>query len=300
MSLRFACTACGRCCHDLRLPLSLDEALNWTRRGGDVEILADAAPMIVDETSDAAAVYRRERALPGTSGTLAITINVTLAATFSGPCPHLLPNMLCGAYEERPNTCRIYPAELLPGRIVDPKAKACPPEAWSVSAEPLLDQAGCLADPDVTRAIRLARSSRLADVAGKMELVRLLGIETAALENEGLVIHRRSEAELLAALEAARSVCGEPADRGAWRFVSSSEPTRQLIAEAGAIAVAPSDDRSASYLSFGPGARQSGPADADTSLPGIGRTSTGSSKSKPYHRAPARSAQGRSDHARSQ
>lgn len=110
MTLRFACTGCGRCCHNLRLPLSLREAVSWLERGGEVELLADAAPITSDVPSDLGEAWRRQRALPAVSGTLPIAVNLTLAATFAGPCPHLLPNMLCGAYDERPNTCRIYPA----------------------------------------------------------------------------------------------------------------------------------------------------------------------------------------------
>lgn len=256
MTLRFGCTACGRCCHDLRLPLSLREAQSWLQRGGAVEILTDAAPALPVQPDATRTRYRRERALAGTSGGLAITVNLTLAATFSGPCPHLLPNMRCGAYADRPSTCRIYPAELLPGRLVDPDAKTCPPEAWNAAGPPLLRPDGQPADPEVARAARQARADGLADVAGKARLAHLLGIDTTALENEGLAVHRRPGPALLAALETACSIAPGAAEHTEWRFVSPFATTRIMIEEAGAIATAAAQSPDTSFLSFGPIAQQ--------------------------------------------
>lgn len=251
MTLRFSCTACGRCCHDLRLPLSLREALNWLERGGEVEILADAAPVLAEQPDDPGVTYRRERALSATSGKLAIAVNLTLAATFSGRCLHLRSDMRCGAYDERPNTCRIYPAELLPGRLVVPGTKACPPEAWSSPGPTLLSREGRPADPGVARAVQQARANGLADVAGKARLARLLGINTSALENEGLVVHRRLKPELLTALETVVSGSIGPLEPLEWQFVSPSSKTRRLIEEAGAIALSVVELENASFLPFG-------------------------------------------------
>ena len=256
MTLRFGCTACGRCCHDLRLPLSLREAQSWLQRGGEVELLTDAAPALPTQPDDPRSRYRRERALAGVSGGLAVTVNLTLAATFSGPCPHLLPTMRCGAYADRPSTCRIYPAELLPGRLVDPDTKACPPEAWDPSGPPLLSPDGRPADPDVARAARQARADGLADVAGKAQLAQLLGINTAALENEGLAVHRRPASALMAALGTACSMPAGPPEHTEWRFISPSAITRTMIEDAGAIATAAAQSTDTSFLSFGPVAQQ--------------------------------------------
>ncbi len=243
MSLRFACTACGRCCHDLRLPLSLREARDWAERGGTVELLADATPAL-DEPFDETIAYRRERALPARSGALAIRVNLTPVARFAGPCPHLLPNMYCGAYEERPNTCRIYPAELLPGRLVDPQAKSCPDEAWA-DGGPMMEQRGVPADTTVAAAITDARAQALADVTGKAHLARLLGIDRTALANEGFVVHRPEAAALLAAL--AIAIEAPAAGDDDWRFASPSPETRALVAEAGAVAV---EVEAADYIGF--------------------------------------------------
>ncbi len=158
MTLRFACTACGRCCHDLRLPLALGEVPNWLERGGEVEILADAAPFLPEQPNDPGATYRRDRALLAASGNLAIAVNVTPAATFSGPFLHLRSDVRCGASDERPSTCRIYPAELLPGRLVVPANKACPPEAWGSSGPSRLSRASRPTDLDVARAVKQAQA----------------------------------------------------------------------------------------------------------------------------------------------
>lgn len=235
MSLRFACTSCGRCCHDLRLPLSISEALRWLDRGGTVEILADAAPQIGDADADPnlAAGYRRERALRGRSGTLPILINLTLVATFSGACPNLLPSMRCGAYDVRPNTCRIFPAELLPGRVVDPASKACPPEAWN--AQVGAGGAGPLeSDTSIDRAIRAARDASLADVPGKQNVARMLGIKTVGLSNEGLVVHRRPSAALKRAIEIACKGAFPRDDERSWRFASPTPEIRRMVVDAGA------------------------------------------------------------------
>jgi Fe-S-cluster containining protein len=224
MTIPFSCTACGRCCHDLRLPLSVREAIDWIARGGTVELLCDAAPAN-DDAADPASAYRRERSLAGVSGTLAIRVNVTLAATFTGACPHLLPSMWCGAYEARPNTCRIYPAELLPGRVVDPPSKLCPPEAWDGRGLPLDQQAHAVAE---------ARAAALADVPHKQRLVALLGLDIAALSNEGLMIHRPDLVVLADAL-AASSDAADEVEPHHWRFATRSAATAALIADAGGV-----------------------------------------------------------------
>jgi hypothetical protein len=44
MDIDFDCTMCGKCCHDLRLPLTVTEAIAWLERGNDVQILCEALP----------------------------------------------------------------------------------------------------------------------------------------------------------------------------------------------------------------------------------------------------------------
>jgi Fe-S-cluster containining protein len=128
MDLNFACTMCGNCCHNLRLPLSVNEAIRWLERGGDVQVFCEAMPWPVEpSTDDGQAQHRRIRSFAAESGELAIRVMVTVVAAFDGACPHLQPDMRCGGYEARPNVCRIYPAEINPFIEPMPTHKACPP-----------------------------------------------------------------------------------------------------------------------------------------------------------------------------
>jgi Predicted Fe-S-cluster oxidoreductase len=144
--LNFACTMCGDCCHNLRLPLSVNEAIRWLECGGDVQVLCEAMPWPVEPSTDDGQVqHRRMRSFAAESGELPIRVMVTVAAAFDGACPHLQPDMRCGAYEARPNVCRIYPAEVNPFIELMLAHKACPPEAWAAD-RPSLIKGGRIVD----------------------------------------------------------------------------------------------------------------------------------------------------------
>jgi Fe-S-cluster containining protein len=234
MSISFACVGCGRCCHGLRLPLSVSEAIGWLERGGAVEILCDAAPAVPSD--DPQARHRAERAVPATSGALAIGVSITLAAVFAGACPNLLPDMRCGAYAVRPDACRIYPAELRPGLPLTPAAKLCPADAWDAD-RPAFLTGETVHDAETAAAIARARAAGPADVPAKARLAALLGMTQAALANEGFVVWRPDGAILLDALRLAKA--GDHAPLTAWTFVSEREATRGLIADAGAAGDGP-------------------------------------------------------------
>ena len=88
MNIHFDCTMCGKCCHNLKLPLSIAEARSWLRRGGDVELLCDATPAIAEpDDDDAAARSVWQRSFAGTSSALPVRICVTLVAAFEGRLP---------------------------------------------------------------------------------------------------------------------------------------------------------------------------------------------------------------------
>ena len=111
MDLHFDCTQCGRCCHDLRLTLSVDEARAWAGRGHQVDLLAEGWPWPDDgdDPEDGMAQWRKATSFPVLVGDVPFRINLRLVARHDGPCPHLLPDMRCGNYEARPRICRIYP-----------------------------------------------------------------------------------------------------------------------------------------------------------------------------------------------
>lgn len=240
MPLAFSCTGCGRCCHDLRLPLSLAEALAWIGRGGTVELLCDAAADTGHAPDDPVSAYHHHRGFAALSGTLPIRVRLQLIASFAGPCPHLGPDMACTAYEARPAACRIYPAEVIPLRAVEPAAKLCPPEAWVEAPE----TAQVEFDATTRDAVATHRARSLVDVACLPLLAVRLGIDVVALRNEGYAVHRLA-ADRLA--EVLRMAMHEPPwalprpDTG-WRFTSPRAATRDMIAAAGATLASPTSD----------------------------------------------------------
>lgn len=236
MDVRFDCTQCGKCCHDLKLPLSVDEAIAWAGQGHTVRLLIDARPDEGAPSSDAAEVrYRYERAFSGTSGAVPVRINVMLVAFHDGPCPHLTAEMLCGNYEARPRVCRIYPAEAVPGIPILPERKLCPPEAWGAD-QPLFEVGGRVVSDETRRLIDEQRAVMLDDIPAKAWVSALLGIDTAAFGNEGLSVHSPAPAQLAAALAEARSK-SEPAPPRDWTLATNRGVTRAMLDDAGARAM---------------------------------------------------------------
>lgn len=259
MSVHFSCTLCGRCCHDLRLPLSVDEALGWIARGGDVQLFCDAIVWPQEPLpSDALAQYRRRRSFAAHSGTLPVRVTVTLVAAFEGACPHLRPDMTCGAYEERPRVCRIYPAEVNPFLPLDPAAKACPSDAWS-DAGPMLMRAGQIANADTATFIAQSHDADERDHVAKMYLCALLGYDTAALANEGFAVYAPERLTLDAALQAAQRSSAllkdsQPRSPRPWRFISNRTMTLKTLRSVGAVVALTEDPlgsaQSPAYLGF--------------------------------------------------
>lgn len=246
--LRFGCTACGRCCHDLRLRLSIDEAARWIDRGGTVEVWCDALPTAADFSAPDMAQYRA-RAFAARSGTLDIVVGMLLVATFTGPCPNLQPDMRCGDYAGRPNICRIYPAEIVPGQLPNPEEKRCPPEAWSPGQPPMFDDRARIADEVTRAAIEAAATANVAEVSARAHLAARLGIATAALRHEGFAAFRPQPDELLAALRACRET-GDALAAPSWRITSPSANTRRMIEDAGATAARPIETAAHYYISL--------------------------------------------------
>ncbi len=249
-NLTFDCTMCGRCCHDLRLPVSVEEAVTWIDRGGHVELLCDARPLGDDgDYGPSRTTYQHARAFAAISGDVPVHVSVTLVATFAGPCPFLLPDMRCGNYEARPRVCRIYPAEVNPFIAVDPCAKACPNEAWAPHQPPLLE-AGRVVDPTVRESIDGTRRAGLSDAGAKRRLCRLLGIDIAAFGNEGLAVHVPPLATLRNGLVAALRDEDADADEPilAWRISTNRATTYTMLRDAGCDVI----EADARYIAFFP------------------------------------------------
>jgi Fe-S-cluster containining protein len=247
-ALQFSCTSCGRCCNGLRLLLSLSEAITWLDHGGRVELLCDAAPALKFPEGSSEA-YRAARAVPATSHALPVTISVLPTAVFDGPCPNLQADMRCGAYDRRPNACRIYPAEIRPDRRIVPAEKLCPPQAWDADQPLFSHPITGMADAVTATAIDHARATGMDDVARKTRLLALLGINQAALANEGYAIWKPAPARLLDALREVMDG-GLPTDAAPMQveIVSLRAETRRMMAEAQGGDALPDTTRGYEYL----------------------------------------------------
>lgn len=247
--INFSCTSCGRCCHDLRLTLSVAEAIPWLHRGGKVQVLCHAAADL-DDLSPVVA-YRSARSLPARSGGLALRVQVILAAHFVGACPNLLPDMRCGIYGERPNTCRIYPAEIIPGLALESDRKLCPPEAWDDRQPVYLSADGRILDVVTYTAIEAARAAGLREVGMLRALATAIGIKIAALENEGLAVWSIPSDALLPILRDAMQEIGDPSKDTPspdWLFVSPRPERLALIHATGAKAMSSPNHDQVAYL----------------------------------------------------
>ena len=181
----FSCTSCGKCCHDLKLPLSISEAVDWLERGGEVGVICDLMPW-VDEPplTDMVALRKKSLSFEATSGQLKVRVTPILVAQYEGPCPHLLSDFRCGQYESRPLACKIYPAELNPLQVFDPNSKLCPSDAWQAEIFiPLINQ-------EVHLAIETMNKLSVLEVNAKANLCRIMNINSAALSNQGYVLHQ--------------------------------------------------------------------------------------------------------------
>ncbi len=249
---------CGRCCHDLRLPLAVDEALAWLARGGDVQLFCDAVPWPEEPPADnVLAQHRKRRSFAAQCGTLPVRVAVTLVASFAGPCPNLRADLSCNAYEDRPRVCRIYPAEVNPAIVLDPAAKACPPEAWSED-KPLMIAEGRLVDAQTAEWIAQSREADMHDRLAKAYLCAQLGYDSAALANEGFAVYSPSREQLATALEAALLAAAhtgqgevEPQSPYPWRYVTNRASTLATLQSIDAPArFAGLDGDTPAYLGF--------------------------------------------------
>jgi len=257
MDIDFKCTMCGKCCHDLRLPLTATEAVAWLEGGNDVQILCEALPWPEEPPADNLhAAQKRRRSFAAMSGSLPARVVVIFAGTHAGPCPNLQPDMRCGIYEKRPLVCRIYPAEINPFIALVPEHKMCPPESWTPGSSPLL-RGGKLVDSDMFALIQQSRDADANDVPIKQQVCALLGINQAGVSNEGFVAHSPDRPELLAALRQASSEPAVPALSPTWCFLSKRRATVDVLVSVGALSALVDDDSSSGFQYLGL------PADSD-------------------------------------
>jgi Fe-S-cluster containining protein len=252
MNLHFNCTQCGKCCRDIKLPLTVSESMDWLGSGHPVQIICEALPWLEEPPADdLKAAHRRRRSFATMSGSMPTRVMVILAAALVGPCPNLQADMRCGIYERRPLVCRIYPAEINPFIQLDPANKACPPEAWTVD-HPLIQRDGRVVDDRVREDIQRSRDTDAREVEIKRRLCAALKVNSASLADEGFVVHSPGGAALLT--ELARAV--DHPDSGTietqWRFISNRIETIDSLAMRGAVGshVRERNNGSFEYLGF--------------------------------------------------
>jgi Fe-S-cluster containining protein len=247
MDLRFACTQCGKCCRDLKLPLTMAEAIDWLIDDHEIQIICDAETWPLEPSPiDRKAAHRRRRSFAAMSGNMPIRVTVILAGNLAGSCPNLMSDMRCGIYGRRPLVCRIYPAEINPFVALVPANKACPPEAWGTD-RPLLQKNGQLIDDVVRSDIRRSRDTDAKDANDKAFLCADLGLTYAALANEGYVVYSPSQAALLALLRQATGTGERKVPRTTWQIVSNRPETVATIGNIGASTALIRVDETVSY-----------------------------------------------------
>ncbi len=236
MDIHFDCVRCARCCNNLKIPLTAAEAVDWLNRGHPVQLICEATWRREPRTDDPQAAYRQRRSFAAMSGSMPTAVAVMLAANVAGACPNLLPDLRCGIYERRPLVCRIYPAEINPFIALEPRAKACPADAWAAH-HPLLQRNGVLADDSLRRSIELSRDTIARETGARLRLCVALGVMDTALAQEGFVVHSPPIAALLSALSQAMSPADDAPLPPQWRFVSNQAATLADLAGRGAIAI---------------------------------------------------------------
>jgi Fe-S-cluster containining protein len=249
-NLNFSCVSCGKCCHDLRLPLTWHEATDWLARKGTVELLCEALPWLEEpDPSNLQAQHKRRRSFPTMSGNLPVRVIVVLTAVYTGACPNLDADFRCSIYEIRPHVCRIYPAEINPFIALSPANKLCPPEAWA-SQVPLM-RGDTIADDEIRLHVAQSRRDDEREAVSKQALCALLGIGSAGLGGEGFAVHAPPADQLLEALRAGiQDVDLE--NFPSWTILSNQASTIKALTSAGANAHLASNSSSglSRYIGF--------------------------------------------------
>jgi len=233
MDFHFECTKCGKCCHDLKLTLCVEEAIPWAERGHSVQMLVQAHPWLSDpEPSDDHAKYIHNRTFPAMSGHVPVRIDIVLVSGYQGPCPHLQTDMSCGQYEQRPRICRIYPLPSRPFVDLEISKRSCPTEAWH-SNLPVLMTEGRVADDEKAQNLADHRRALIDDVPTLQTASSLLGVSRAAFPNEGFAVVTPHSATLALALRAALLENATYSVPRQWTYVTNLKSTQVTLDAAG-------------------------------------------------------------------
>jgi hypothetical protein len=111
---------------------------------------------------------------------------------------------------------------------------------------------GQIVDAQIAALVSQSRNTDAADIWAKAALCTTLGINSAALSNEGFVVHTPDQSSLLSALESAQLVTTAVAS--SWRFVSNRSATASALDSVDAVVSRKSawEAEAASFLGFFP------------------------------------------------
>ena len=234
MDINFTCTQCGACCRNTKVPLTVVEAMDWLRDGNSVQIICEAWPWTEDRSSfDPKIAFLKNRSFAAASGALPTRIVATLVADAQDKCPNLLPDQRCRIYERRPLVCRIYPAEINPFLRIEPRMKACPPEAWAAN-HPIFMRDGSVMSAETGRDIANWRATLAPDIEIKNRLCAALRLGFAAVAHEGFLVYSLPADVLLRALSAAVDA-EAPAAASQWRLVTDRAESVEKFSSGGAV-----------------------------------------------------------------
>lgn len=187
----FGCTACGLCCRRKQfISLSVKEALAWAASGGGLAIAvhADVADVLDACPPGISPAYRdwvRARSFDGRSGDVRLYMTGALYAKNDGACHHLDGDR-CSIYEDRPLTCRVYPAQVVnppDDQFPLPGDALCPSGAWRGNP---FQQTTKLLDEQARAAVLAFQEAAIADqqIIAEVAARNLDGIAT--LKDEGV------------------------------------------------------------------------------------------------------------------
>lgn len=186
----FNCSQCGSCCQGWKVPLSISEALSWIERGNEIEILTEGSFYIkTDESYDPSIPYKLERMFAASTGKRNFYVRPIVVASFQKRCPNLMSDNRCAIYEQRPLTCRIYPAEINPFIKLNEGHKKCPPASWSKGHEILSSSAGTYRK-QYAQLIDVARNTAISDMKYWAHICHTLSIACCALVGEGYAVYK--------------------------------------------------------------------------------------------------------------
>lgn len=231
-AIRFACNGCGTCCKGRLIPLTLDEARQWLKRGHEVAILLEAFDESHWSSHPQEFAHAKRRSVEVTSGEVSIHVIAVFAGNALNGCQNLGDNNLCGIYDERPLVCRIYPAEINPFITLNPASKVCPPQVWDEGEILFTDR---IIDPVLANQIERSRNADRDDARAKIAVCEILGLNVAAWKGNAFTVYLPDREQLLDAMIFYDTLMRASKVRTDWKVRIDTPPLRQKLKDLGVV-----------------------------------------------------------------